>query len=159
MTGFGIITWAEPNEPIRNMGEVAKSVENHGFDSLWIWDTPLYTKDAYTALTVAALSTDKIRLGPGVSNLVTRDLCVTANAISALDEFVKDIERLKSHFCYRISPSGFGSEVLDIVPDRLLKHLAIAGTETECLERLKEIIALAPDEITFRLLSNERECV
>ena len=38
------------------------------------------------------------------------------------------------------------------MPDALVKHMAIAGSEEECVEHLKEIIALKPDEITFRLM-------
>ena len=57
-----------------------------GFSTLWVWDTPIYTKDAYVALTVAAQSTEKIRLGPGVSNPLTRHASVIANGIATLDD-------------------------------------------------------------------------
>ena len=86
MTNFGVMTWAEPRESIQHVAEIAKAAEIYGFNTLWLWDTPLYTKDAYIALTVAALNTKKILLAPGVSNPLTRHLSITANAIATLDD-------------------------------------------------------------------------
>ena len=85
-TRFGIITWADPRTPVREIGDVAREAEAMGFSALWIWDTPIYTKDAYVALTVAAQATEKIRLGPGVSNPLTRHISVIANSIATLDD-------------------------------------------------------------------------
>ena len=58
-TRFGIITWADPRTPVREIGDVAREAEAMGFSTLWIWDTPIYTKDAYVALTVAAQATEQ----------------------------------------------------------------------------------------------------
>ena len=57
-----------------------------GFSTLWVWDTPIYTKDAYVALTVATQATERIRLGPGVSNPLTRHASVISNGIATLDD-------------------------------------------------------------------------
>ncbi len=83
---FGIITWADPRESVREMGVVAREAEALGFSTLWIWDTPIYTKDAYVALAVTAQATEKIKLGPGVSNPLTRHVSVIANGIATLDD-------------------------------------------------------------------------
>ena len=85
-TRFGIITWADPRTPVKEIGDVAREAEAMGFSTLWVWDTPIYTKDAYVALTVAAQATEKIRLGPGVSNPLTRHASVIANGIATLDD-------------------------------------------------------------------------
>ncbi len=37
------------------------------------------------------------------------------------------------------------------VPDEFVKHSLLVGTETECVERLKGIIALEPDEVSFSI--------
>ena len=37
------------------------------------------------------------------------------------------------------------------VPDEFVKHSLLVGTETECVERLRDIIALEPDEVTFSI--------
>lgn len=83
---FGIITWADPQAPVSDIGVVAREAEAMGFSTLWIWDTPIYTKDAYVALAIAAQVTTKIKLGPGVSNPLTRHISVIANGIATLDD-------------------------------------------------------------------------
>ena len=35
--------------------------------------------------------------------------------------------------------------------DELVKHAAIVGTMDECRERVRQIVALGPEEVTFRL--------
>ena len=35
------------------------------------------------------------------------------------------------------------------VPDEFVKHAIMVGTEAECVQRLKEILALEPDEVSF----------
>ena len=85
-TRFGIITWADPRGPVSDIGVVAQEAEAIGFSTLWIWDTTIYTKDAYIALAVAAQATNKIKLGPGVSNPLTRHISVIANGIATLDD-------------------------------------------------------------------------
>ena len=85
-TRFGIITWAGPRAPVSEIGVVAREAEAMGFSTLWIWDTTIYTKDAYVALAIAAQATRKIKLGPGVSNPLTRHISVIANGIATLDD-------------------------------------------------------------------------
>ncbi len=85
-TRFGIITWADPWASVSGIGVVAREAEAIGFSTLWIWDTTIYTKDAYIALAVAAQATNKIKLGPGVSNPLTRHISVIANGIATLDD-------------------------------------------------------------------------
>ena len=86
-TRFGIITWADPRTPVKEIGDVAREAEAMGFSTLCgCGIRPIYTKDAYVALTVAAQATEKIRLGPGVSNPLTRHASVIANGIATLDD-------------------------------------------------------------------------
>lgn len=85
-TRFGIITWADPWAPVSEIGVVAREAEGMGFSTLWVWDTTVYTKDAYVGLAIAAQATAKIKLGPGVSNPLTRHISVIANGIATLDD-------------------------------------------------------------------------
>ena len=67
----------------------AKEVEAAGFDFLWMPDTPLLAglwRDVYMHLTCAALETDRIRLGPGVTNPITRLPVTVGSAIVTLNE-------------------------------------------------------------------------
>jgi len=83
---FGISLGVSPREPLRRAGRLAKTIEQSGFDALWYIDHQLGMKDVYAALNVAALNTERIQLGPGVTNFETRHPTVTANATAALDE-------------------------------------------------------------------------
>jgi 5,10-methylenetetrahydromethanopterin reductase len=70
-------------------GTFAAQVEAAGFDFLWMPDTPLLAgrwRDIYVHLTCAALRTSRLRLGPGVTNPLTRHPVATASAILSLDE-------------------------------------------------------------------------
>lgn len=70
-------------------GAYAKRVEEAGFDFLWVPDTPLLAgmwRDVYMHLTCAALETENIRLGPGVTNPITRHPVTVGSAIVTLDE-------------------------------------------------------------------------
>ena len=67
----------------------AKEVEAAGFDFLWMPDTPLLAglwRDTYMHLTCAALETKRIRLGPGVTNPITRLPVTVGSAIVTLNE-------------------------------------------------------------------------
>ena len=86
MTKFGINPMPRPGDRVKLMAELAQAAERLGFHTLWIPDTPLSSKDPYVALTVAALNTQTLLLATGVSNPSTRDLSISVNAISTLDD-------------------------------------------------------------------------
>jgi|SRR5579864_2148735 len=83
---FGFMMGLSPREPIGRFGELARSAEAVGFDIAWLADSQLYTKNVYVGLAMAAARTSSIKLGPGVTNPITRHLTVTANAIAGIDE-------------------------------------------------------------------------
>ena len=71
MQGIRVPTVGRPQDT----GAYAAEVEKAGFDFLWIPDTPWLAgrwRDVYVHLTACALATDRIRLGPGVTNPLTR---------------------------------------------------------------------------------------
>ncbi len=86
MNRFGISMGVSPREPLPRVGEVAAEAERRGFEAAWFIDFQLGMKDVYAAMAMAALATERIAIGPGVTNLVTRHPTVTANAIAAIDE-------------------------------------------------------------------------
>ncbi len=87
---FGISRGVSPRETFDQVSEIAKAVEANGFDALWFIDHQLGMKDVYTAMNVAAMSTEKIHIGSAVTNLQTRHPTVTANATTALDDLSSD---------------------------------------------------------------------
>lgn len=73
----------------QDTGAYAARVEGAGFDFMWMPDTPWLAgrwRDVYVHLTAAALSTDRMRLGPGVTNPLTRHPLATGSAIQAIHE-------------------------------------------------------------------------
>jgi len=66
-------------------GEAARAVEAAGYDFLGASDTQALTPDPYCLLTEYALATQRLELGPFVTNVSTRLPVVTANAIATLD--------------------------------------------------------------------------
>ncbi len=81
---FGIVVG--PIGESRNVVDIARAAEESGFELLGLGDNQSLWRDVYVSLTLAALETSKIRIGPSVTNIVTRDIAVTAGAIASIDE-------------------------------------------------------------------------
>ena len=72
MNRFGISMGVSPREPLVKVGDMARAIEARGFEALWFIDFQLGLKDVYTAMSLAALATEKIAIGPAVTNVITR---------------------------------------------------------------------------------------
>lgn len=83
---YGISLGVSPREPLSRTADMARAVDELGFEALWYIDFQLGMKDVYAAMNLAALATQDVLIGAGVTNLVTRHPTVTANATAALDE-------------------------------------------------------------------------
>ncbi len=75
-----------PREPLRQWGQRVAQLEAEGVSRLWLIDSQLALKDVHAGLTLAALATSRLHLGPGVTNPLTRHPTVTAAAMAALSE-------------------------------------------------------------------------
>jgi 5,10-methylenetetrahydromethanopterin reductase len=75
-----------PRQPLRAFAEQAGELEAAGVDRLWLIDSQLAMKDVYAGLAVAALHTERMLLGTGVTNPLTRHPTVTAASIAAISE-------------------------------------------------------------------------
>ena len=83
---FAISRGVSPRESFAQVGELAAEIEKLGFEALWFIDHQLGMKDVYACMQVAAQHTQKLQIGPAVTNLKTRHPSVTANAITALQD-------------------------------------------------------------------------
>jgi 5,10-methylenetetrahydromethanopterin reductase len=63
---------------------MARQVEQEGFDGICFGDTQCISADPYVAMTVAAGATQRLQLLVGVTNPVTRDPSVTASAAASV---------------------------------------------------------------------------
>jgi probable F420-dependent oxidoreductase len=84
MLTFGVCFMADP--PVRKLVEMAALAEDQGFDYVWIWDSHVLWQEVYPIFTLMAQATSRVKLGPCVTNPVTRDPTVTASAMATLDE-------------------------------------------------------------------------
>ena len=87
---IGVSLGISPRESLQHTVEVVKSAEALGFDSAWIADVQLSMKDCYSALTLCALQTSKIKLATGVTNPITRHPTTIASSFTALKELSDD---------------------------------------------------------------------
>jgi 5,10-methylenetetrahydromethanopterin reductase len=75
-----------PRESLRDWMSFCGEAEEGGVSEMWLIDSQLAMKDVYSGLTLAALATERMTLGTGVTNLHTRHPTVTANATAAIAE-------------------------------------------------------------------------
>ncbi|KPV64815.1 MAG: 5,10-methylenetetrahydromethanopterin reductase [Candidatus Bathyarchaeota archaeon BA1] len=74
-----------PKEPYWKIIYYVIQAERRGFDYLWITDH-FNNRNVYVTLTTAAIYTNKITFGPGVTNPYLINPVVTAQAIASLNE-------------------------------------------------------------------------
>ena len=83
---LGLATWRYGFHWLDAFGPLCRQAEDSGFDLLGVADSQSVFRELYVSLTVAALNTSRIRLGPLVTNPQTRHLVVTASAVASVDE-------------------------------------------------------------------------
>jgi 5,10-methylenetetrahydromethanopterin reductase len=80
---FGLGLW--PEHPLAEAARLAALAEAHGFEGVWVPDERFH-RDAYLTLGEVARATDRVRLGPFVSDPYSRHPALTAVAMATLDE-------------------------------------------------------------------------
>ena len=75
-----------PTEPPRRIVEVARLAEELGYTHVWMGDSQLIWREVYVTLGAVGLATERITLGQGVTNPITRHPTVTASALATLGE-------------------------------------------------------------------------
>lgn len=75
-----------PEMPIAAAVDLARHAEDLGFHRVWVYDEGLSARDVYVTLTAIAASTDRVLIGPGITNPFTRHPGATAAAVATLDE-------------------------------------------------------------------------
>jgi 5,10-methylenetetrahydromethanopterin reductase len=74
-----------PTHPPSRLAALAQLAEDTGYDYLWLADERFF-RGVYASLTLCALRTERIALGPCVTDPYTRHPALTAMAIATLDE-------------------------------------------------------------------------
>ncbi len=81
---FGVVLQTDP--PARRTIELARRAEAAGFTHLWTFDSVVLWEEPFVIYSQILAQTDRIRVGPMVTNPVTRDPTVTASLFATLNE-------------------------------------------------------------------------
>jgi 5,10-methylenetetrahydromethanopterin reductase len=79
-----------PKKPLSDLSRMAKIIDQGMLDFLWVADeSPSYgQRDAYVTLTHLALTTKRVKLGPGISNPYSRNITMAAYEALTLEELI-----------------------------------------------------------------------
>ena len=84
MLSFGVTVLPDP--PWQRLVELMQLAEQHGFDYGWTYDSHVLWQEPYPLLTLAAMNTERLKLGLNVTNPGTREPTVTASAFATLQD-------------------------------------------------------------------------
>ena len=84
MLSFGVTVLPDP--PWQRLVELMQLAERNGFDYGWTYDSHVLWQEPYPLLTLAAMNTERLKLGLNVTNPGTREPTVTASAFATLQD-------------------------------------------------------------------------
>ncbi|MDN3496168.1 TIGR03842 family LLM class F420-dependent oxidoreductase [Planococcus sp. APC 4015] len=81
---FGVVL--QTNPPAARTVQLSKLAEAHGFSHVWTFDSHLLWQEPYVIHSAILAETNRITVGPFVTNPATRDWTVTASVFATLNE-------------------------------------------------------------------------
>ena len=81
---FGVVL--QTNPPAQRTVQLAQLSEAHGFDYVWTFDSHLLWQEPYVIYSQILSRTNRVVVGPMVTNPATRDWTVTASLFATLNE-------------------------------------------------------------------------
>ena len=81
---FAITLQTDP--PARRVVELARRAEQLGFDTVWTFDSHILWQEPYVIYSQILAATERIKVGPLVTNPITRDPTVTASLFATLND-------------------------------------------------------------------------
>src|SRR6266513_3885303 len=81
---FGVVLQNDP--PAWRVVELARQAELYGFTHVWTFDSHLLWQEPYVIYSQILASTNRVMVGPMVTNPLTRDWTVTASLFATLNE-------------------------------------------------------------------------
>jgi probable F420-dependent oxidoreductase len=81
---FGLV--AQTNPPAKDVIELAKRAEDAGFDYFWTFDSAVLWQEPFVIYSQILSATTSIKVGPMVTNPLTRDWTVTASLFATLND-------------------------------------------------------------------------
>jgi 5,10-methylenetetrahydromethanopterin reductase len=87
MSDFAFGVGLFPTEPLQQMIRLAQVTEELGYSHIWVGDSHLIWREAYVNMAAMALNTQRVKLGTGVTNPLTRHPSVVGSAYATLEEY------------------------------------------------------------------------
>ncbi len=84
MLSFGVTVLPDP--PHQRLVELMRLAEDHGFEYGWTYDSHILWQESYPLLTLAAVNTQRLKLGHCVTNPGIREPTVTASGYATLQD-------------------------------------------------------------------------
>ena len=81
---FGVVLQNDP--PAARVVEFARQAELYGFTHVWTFDSHILWQEPYVIYSQILAQTNRIKVGPFVTNPATRDWTVTASVFATLNE-------------------------------------------------------------------------
>jgi len=82
---LGLHLHPPPRQSLDAFIDTVKRADRYGFARLGTGDTQWHTMECFTTLSVMALNSERAKIGPRVTNPVTREPSVMASAIASLE--------------------------------------------------------------------------
>ena len=81
---FGVVLQTDP--PAWRVVDLARRAEHYGFRHVWTFDSHLLWQEPYVIYSRILAETNRVMVGPMVTNPATRDWTVTASTYATLNE-------------------------------------------------------------------------
>ncbi len=81
---FGVVL--QTNPPARRVVELAKRAEANGFTHVWVFDSPVLWQEPFVILARILAETERVVVGPMVTNPGSRDWTVLASTFATLND-------------------------------------------------------------------------
>ena len=81
---FGVVL--QPDPPARRVIELAQRAEANGFSHVWVFDSPVLWQEPFVILSRILAETERVVVGPMVTNPGTRDWTVLASTFATLND-------------------------------------------------------------------------
>ena len=123
---FGLVL--QPDPPARRVVELAQRAEASGFTHVWVYDSPVLWQEPFIILSRVLAETERIIVGPMVTNPGSRDWSVLASLFATLND---------AYGPRTICGMGRGDSALRYIgrKPRTLREM------TECMDIVKRLVS------------------
>lgn len=82
---YSVMVWPHSEATVDAVVRLAQVADDEGYDTFYVGDSQMIWNDVWVTLAACAVATKRVKLGTGVTNVVTRHPAVTVNAAISLN--------------------------------------------------------------------------